>query len=196
MREAQGHGRIMGPMSFQAYLDSVKAKTGKTPRDFARLAAELGLTKHGEIVTWLKQDFALGHGHANAIAVVLLKPDPRKASPTEHLDALFAGPQVVWRDPCERLLARVREFGPDVSIDTNETYVNILRAKKFAILQPSSAVRLDIGIKRKGVAPAGRFEAAGSWNRMVTHRLRVVDPREIDAEVVAWLKLAYDGVSI
>jgi hypothetical protein len=182
-------------MSFQAYLDSVRAKTGKTPREFADLAAGLGLTRHGEIVAWLKRDFGLGHGHANAIAVVLLKPDPRKASPDERLDALFTGPKGIWRDPCDRLIARLSEFGPDVSIDPNETYVNILRAKKFAILQPSSAGRLDIGIKRKGVPPDGRFEAAGPWNRMVTHRLRVVDPREIDAEVVAWLKLAYDDAS-
>jgi hypothetical protein len=55
-------------MSFQAYLDSVKAKTGKTLRDLAGLAAQKGLTKHGEIVAWLKRDFGLGHGHANAIA--------------------------------------------------------------------------------------------------------------------------------
>jgi hypothetical protein len=42
-------------MSFQAYIDNIKAKTGKTPEDFAKLAARNGLTKHGEIVTWLKR---------------------------------------------------------------------------------------------------------------------------------------------
>jgi hypothetical protein len=58
-------------MSFQAYLDNIKAKTGKTPDDFAKLAAKKGRTTHGEIVAWLKSDFALGHGHATAIAAVL-----------------------------------------------------------------------------------------------------------------------------
>ncbi len=64
-------------MSFQAYLDNIKAKTGKTPDDFKKLAAKNGLlktgTKAGEIVAWLKKDFDLGHGHAMAI-YALLKP--------------------------------------------------------------------------------------------------------------------------
>ncbi len=44
-------------MSFQAYIDNIKAKTGKTPEDFKKLAEKKGLLKAGEIVAWLKQDF-------------------------------------------------------------------------------------------------------------------------------------------
>jgi hypothetical protein len=61
-------------MSFQAYIDNIQAKTGKTPEDFVRLAEEKGFISDGnmtvkatEIVNWLKADFDLGHGHANAI---------------------------------------------------------------------------------------------------------------------------------
>ncbi len=58
-------------MSFQAYIDNIKAKTGKTPDDFKRVAAQKGLlepgVKAGAIVAWLKEDFGLGHGHAMAI---------------------------------------------------------------------------------------------------------------------------------
>lgn len=58
-------------MSFQAYIDNIKAKTGKTPADFKKLAEKKGLlkpsVKAGEIVKWLKEDFDLGHGHAMAI---------------------------------------------------------------------------------------------------------------------------------
>ena len=61
-------------MSFQAYLDNIEAKTGKTPEDFRKLAQKKGLLKEGtkamEIVSWLKQDFGLGHGHAMAIYAV------------------------------------------------------------------------------------------------------------------------------
>ncbi len=85
-------------------------------------------------------------------------------------------------------------FGPDVEVSPNTTYINLQRrGKKFALLQ-TSASRLDIGIKRKGVAPTERFEAAGSWNAMVTHRLRVNAPQEVDDEVIGWLKQAYDAV--
>ena len=58
-------------MSFQAYIDNIRAKTGKTPEDFKKLAEKKGLLKPGikagEIVAWLKNDFDLGHGHAMAI---------------------------------------------------------------------------------------------------------------------------------
>lgn len=63
-------------MSFQAYLDNIQKKTGKSPADFKRLAEKKGYlekgklkngVKAGEIVAWLKKDFALGHGHAMAI---------------------------------------------------------------------------------------------------------------------------------
>jgi len=63
-------------MSFQAYIDNIKAKTGKGPEDFKKLAEKKGFlqkgklnpaVKAGEIVDWLKKDFSLGHGHAMAI---------------------------------------------------------------------------------------------------------------------------------
>ena len=61
-------------MSFQAYIDNIKAKTGKTPEDFKKLAEKKGLLKSGvkamEVVNWLKKDFNLGHGHAMAIYAV------------------------------------------------------------------------------------------------------------------------------
>jgi hypothetical protein len=63
-------------MSFQAYINNIKEKTGKTPDDFKQLAETKGFlengqlklgVKAGEIVNWLKTEFELGHGHAMAI---------------------------------------------------------------------------------------------------------------------------------
>ena len=180
-------------MSFQAYLDNVKNQTGLTPQDFAVLAAERGLTKHGEIVAWLKADYGLGHGHANAVAAVLLKSDAWSAGPEARLDALFSGSKAGWRVACDALVAQVSSFGPDVTAAANETYVNLTRTKRFALIQPASAGRLDIGIRLAGIEPAGRLEAAGTWNASMTHRVRVTDPARLDAEVLAWLKAAYDA---
>lgn len=184
---------IIDGMSFQAYLDTVKTKTGKTPSDFAKLASAKGLTKHGEIVAWLKSEFELGHGHANAIAAVLLKSESRAASGDDKLEKLFSGKKAVWREPYDALIEKVKQLGADIEAVANETYVNVLVGKKkIAIVQPSSAERLDIGIKIKGITPEGRLAAAGTWNSMVTHRVRVSDPTELDAELLGWLKQAYD----
>lgn len=61
-------------MSFQAYLDNIETKTGKTPNELITLAKEKGFgadTKAGDIVTWLKDDFDLGRGHAMALVHVI-----------------------------------------------------------------------------------------------------------------------------
>ena len=67
-------------MSFQAYLNNIQAKTGKSPDEFKKLADKKGFTekgklkasvKAGEVVQWLKDDFDLGHGHAMAIVALL-----------------------------------------------------------------------------------------------------------------------------
>lgn len=63
-------------MSFQAYLDNIESKTGKTPNEFIALARKKGFTadtKSSDIVQWLKEDFDLGHGHAMALVHVIKK---------------------------------------------------------------------------------------------------------------------------
>jgi len=62
-------------MSFQAYLDTIETKTGKTPAELIELAKAKGLdskeTKAGDIIAWLNEDFQLGRGHAMALVYVL-----------------------------------------------------------------------------------------------------------------------------
>lgn len=75
-------------MSFQAYLDNIQLKTGKSPDDFRKLATTKGFADGGtlkpsakvsSVVAWLKTDFDLGHGHAMAIVALLkgMKREPR-----------------------------------------------------------------------------------------------------------------------
>lgn len=75
-------------MTFQAYIENIKAKTGKTPADFKRLAEAKGFVKAGKlapgvkagaIVDWLKEDFDLGRGHAMAIFATLKVGGPAKS---------------------------------------------------------------------------------------------------------------------
>ena len=181
-------------MTFQAYLDAVKAKTGKTPEDFQKLARKKGLVEGRDIIAWLKADYGLGHGHANAIAHVLVTAGQPEVSHEDAIAAHFAGKKAVWRAPYDGLLKKVNRFGSDVEVSAPRSYLSLLRgSKKFAVLDAATPERLDVGIKLKGVAAGGRFEAAGPWNVMMTHRVRVSDPKEIDTELLAWLKQAYDA---
>lgn len=61
-------------MSFQAYLDAIETKTGKTPAVLLDEAAGHGFgstTKAGVVAEWLKADYDLARGHAMAFYKVL-----------------------------------------------------------------------------------------------------------------------------
>src|SRR5512142_1278680 len=164
-------------MTYQAYLDNIQAKTGKSPEDFKALAAQKGYlkpdVKAGDVVTWLKKDYGLGQGHAMAIVLLLRQASGPRLTAEQATDRHFAGARAHWRAPYDTLMQRVRKFGPDVSTGANQTYINLLRDKrKFGIIQVTSG-RLDIGVKLKGAAAQGRLEKAGTWNSMMTHRIRI-----------------------
>ena len=183
-------------MSFQTYLDNIKAKTGKTPDELVSLAAAKGLLKPGvkaeQIVAWLRDDFGLGRGHAMAIVLILKSASQPKRTRDDAIARHFRGNKAKWRQPYDELLSRIRTFGPDISVGPTESYISLLRGgKKFGVVQIASD-RLDIGIKLKGMRPVGRAEAAGTWNSMVTHRVRISEPKQIDREILGWLRQAYE----
>lgn len=68
----------MGRPTFRAYMENIRAKSGKTPEDFWKLANKKGFVKRGKIaakhanmLTWLKSDIGLGHVHANFVIMYL-----------------------------------------------------------------------------------------------------------------------------
>ena len=183
-------------MTYQAYLDNIKAQTGKTPQDFKVLAEKKGLlkpgVKAGQIVAWLNEDFGLGRGHAMAIVLLLKQANSPRLTADEGIGKHFSGDRSRWRKPYDKLATRLRKFGPDVSLAPTDSYISLLRnGRKFGILQ-ITANRMDIGIKLKGVPSKGRLRNSGTWNSMVTHRVQADVPEQIDAEVISWLRQAYD----
>jgi len=182
-------------MSFQAYLDNIKTKTGKSPEDFKKLAEKKGLlapgVKAGEIVSWLKKDFELGHGHAMAIYTVFKGLKEAKQDKVTALDKHFTGAKSRWREVFDDLLTQLKKFGTDVNVDPAISYLSILRGnKKFAIVQVTTN-RIDIGLKLKSAGPVKRFGPAGNWNAMMTHRVKIENAKQIDKQLMDWLNIAY-----
>lgn len=61
-------------MTYKAYIDNIRAKTGMSPEDYRRMAKAKGLTKYSDLLKWLKTECGLGHGHANAIILYIQDP--------------------------------------------------------------------------------------------------------------------------
>ncbi len=174
---------------------SLREKTGKTLEQWVALVGTSGKVKHGEIVAWLKSEHGVTHGYANLIAHSALESDAGSvaAGGTDLVEAQYAGAKAGLRPIYDRLIARIEAFGPDVDVSPKKAYVSVRRSKQFAILQPSTASRLDVGLNLKGVPAQGRLEPSGSFNAMVSHRVRVEREGDVDTELVAWLKQAYDA---
>ena len=168
-------------------------KTGKPIDEWAEIARATGLGKHKEIVTHLKAEHDLPHAYANQIALKALAPaGAPKAGSDELVEAQYAGAKAGLRPIHDALVSSVRAFGPDIEFSPKKAYVSLRRSKQFALIQPSTAKRVDVALILKGVEPLGRLEASGSFNAMFTHRVKVGSLAEVDAELIGWLRRAYD----
>ncbi len=169
---------------------NLKAKTGKSLNEWIVLAKASGHAKHGGLVSWLKADHGLTHGYANLVAHKTFASDAGSSDDAALMAAMFAGPKAATRPAYDRVAAIVSglegaQFAP------KKGYVSFRRSKQFGLAQPSTKDRLDLGLTLKGIEPSGRLEASGSWNAMVTHRVRIASADEIDAEVEGWIRQAW-----
>ncbi len=179
----------------QAELNQVKnleEKTGKKIEEWIAIANSSQLEKHSEILNYLKTVHGIGHGYANLV-VHYSKQSHAGAieNPEDLIKEQYKGKENLkpWYD---RLINEINKFGKDVTISPKKAYVSIRRKKQFAIIQPSLKTRLDIGLNIKGIAATENIEAAGSWNSMCTHRIKVTDEKQINDELINWIKKAYD----
>jgi hypothetical protein len=175
-------------------IQNLEAKTGRSMAEWVALARGSGKPKHGEIVAFLKSEHGIGHGYANLVAHEALQPADGPAPAGDDLvGAQYGGAKAALRPVYDALVSEVAKFGGDVEISPKKTYVSLRRSKQFGLIQPSTADRVDVGINLKGVEAGGRLEASGSFNSMVSHRVRVRGASDVDAELVGWLRRAYDA---
>ncbi|MCW5580203.1 MAG: DUF4287 domain-containing protein [Luteimonas sp.] len=174
--------------------NNLEKQTGRSRAQWIALANAAGFAKHGELVAWLKSEHGIGHGYANLVAIRAREAAAGgAASEGDLLAAMFAGKKAGLKPRYDRLMALARKLGEDVEVAPRKTYVSLRRSKQFALVQPSTATRLDLGLNLKGMASQGRLEAAGGFNAMCTHRIRLERDADVDAEVGRWLKQAYDA---
>jgi hypothetical protein len=174
-------------------IRNLEEKTGKSIDTWVAIARGSGKSRHKEIVDYLKAQHGLGHGYANQVAMrSLAAADAPAAGSDELVEAQYAGAKAAVRPVYDALVKALKAFGTDVEFSPKKAYVSLRRSKQFGLIQPTTATRVDVGLVLKGVQFAGRLEASGSFNAMVTHRVRVANAKEVDAELVGWLRQAYE----
>lgn len=172
----------------QTMLDNVPAKTGRALPEWFAIIDASGLEKHGQILALLKSEYGVSHGFANLISARFLARGSH-SEPDDLVEAQYAGRKAGLRPLYDHLMREVTAFGGDVEIAPKKTSVSLRRHKQFALIEPASATRLQLGINLRGTEPTDRLRAAGG---MCTHRVDVTADDQIGAELLGWLRQAYE----
>ena len=173
-------------------IDNLHKNTGKTLEQWIALVNQENFEKHGQIVKYLKENHAFTHGFANLVA---LKAKASDAGSVENKDDLvekqYKGKEH-FKPVYNRLMAEIQSLGQDIEIAPKNAYVSVKRKKQFATLQPATRTRFEIGLNLKGEEPCGKLEGITTPNAMCSHKINLSTEKDIDPEVIAWIKAAYD----
>jgi predicted transport protein len=176
----------------QTMIDNLQKNTGKSLDQWTALVKAKNFEKHGEILKFLKEDHGLTHGFANLIAHKAKGSDAGSANnPDDLVNKQYQGKEHL-KPIYDKLLAAILSFGNDIEIAPKNTYVSLRRKKQFAILNPATKTRFEIGINLKEQEAKGKLEAEKP-NSMCSHKVNVTDIKEIDDEVMQWIRAAYNN---
>jgi len=183
--------------AIETQLSNIQAKTGKTLDELSALVRQSGLTKHGQIRDMLIADLGLGYGDANTLVHYALQSDGARAAQAEGLttndvlDGIYAGPKASLRPIHDALMAEIDKFGP-FEIAPKKDYVSLRRKKQFAMIGPVTKTRVEVGLNMKGMEATERLVAQPAGG-MCNYKVKVVEVGEVDAELITWIRQAYDS---
>jgi Domain of unknown function (DUF5655)/Domain of unknown function (DUF4287) len=181
--------------AIQTQLDNIQKKTGKSMGELAAIIRKSGLTKHGEIRDYLKRELGLGHGDANTLVHTVLQSDGQRAAEGKSedavLDEIYSGARAHMRPIHEKLMKEINKFG-EFEVAPKKGYVSLRRKKQFAMIGPKTNTRFEAGINARDLKKNARLveQPKGS---MCNYVVNLTDVQEVDPELVAWIKSAYEG---
>ncbi|HMO65885.1 MAG TPA: DUF5655 domain-containing protein, partial [Verrucomicrobiota bacterium] len=176
-------------------LANIQKKTGRSLSELADLVRRCGLTKHGEIRDFLKRELALGYGDANTLAHIAQKPataaPAASADPGAVLDGIYAGARAALRPVHEAFMAAIAGWG-GFEVAPKKGYVSLRRKKQFAMIGPATNTRVEVGLNVKGLPGTERLLAQPPGG-MCQYKVKLTRPGEVDAELLGWVRHAYDS---
>ena len=178
--------------AYATQVANIEKRTGKKLNDWIAIVNKSGFAKHGELVNFLKEKHGFTHGNANMVVHYAKQSHAgAEGNDTDWIAEQYKGKENLkpWYD---KIMNEINKFGKDIEVSPKKAYVSLRRKKQFAILQPSTKDRFDVGLNIKGVVPTGIVEDGKKWNAMCTHRIKVEDEKMINKELINWIKQSYD----
>jgi len=177
----------------QTMTDNLQKNTGKSLDEWIAIVRESKIDKHGEIISFLKEKHSFTYGFANLVALKTKGSDAGSAVDTGQLITRQYKGKEHFKPLYDLLLSEILKFGKDIEISPKNAYVSLRRKKQFAILQPATKTRFEIGLNLKGEAQTGILETITLPNSMCSHRINLTSDKEVTEEVLQWLKKSYQN---
>jgi len=166
-------------------------KTGKPLKHWISIVRKENFEKHGQIISYLKNELNFTHGFANFVAHKSRESDAGSINSDDLIENQYSGKESL-KPILDAILEIVKDFGGDVEIAPKKSSVSLRRKRQFALVQPSTKTRVDLGLKLDNATLTDRLEDSGPFGTMCTNRVRLTTESEIDNELVSWLKTAYE----
>jgi len=166
-------------------------KTGKTLDQWKLLLSQQAFSKHGEYMTFLKKEHGITHGFANFITLKVRETDAGSFNTDDLIINQYKGKESL-KPIFDKLHAVITKFGADVEVAPKKSAVSMRVKRQFALIQPSTKKRIDLGLKFNDKPYNERLETSGPFGAMCTHRVQLTDIDQIDDELLMWIKEAYE----
>lgn len=166
-------------------------KTGHPLEYWIKIVHASKIEKHKEIINFLKAEHGFTYGFANFVAHKSKKSDAASADDEDLLRDQYKGKESLM-PIYKKLVAEIQKFGKDITRTPKRSSISMIRKKQFALIKPATKTRIDLGLKIKDKPITDRLENSGPFGTMCTHRVRLSSPDEVDAELIGWLKEAYE----
>ncbi|WP_299334221.1 DUF4287 domain-containing protein [uncultured Psychroserpens sp.] len=174
--------------ALQTMINNMPEKTGKSLEEWTSILKAKAFAKHSEGVNFLKKEHGVTHGFANTI-VTLSKGDNHSAD--DLVTNQYKGKEQLF-PIYEALLKEVKSFGNDITITPKKTSVSVIRKRQFVLIKPATKTRIDLGLKLPGKPTTDRLGNSGPFGTMCTHRVQLTSEKEVDPELISWIKEAYN----
>jgi predicted transport protein len=174
-------------------LENIKKNYGKSLEEWINVVKKRKLEKHGEILKFLKEKHGFTHGYANLVSLKARGSDAGSAESTDQLIIDQYKGKENLKPIYDAIIKEIVKFGKDIEIAPKKAAVSLRRKRQFALVQPTTKTRIDLGLKLKGKGVLGKLGDSGPFGTMCTHRVKIETPSEVDKEVISWLKEAYNS---
>jgi predicted transport protein len=179
-------------------LDAVSAsmaqRTGRTIEEWVAVVRDAGLDPLDQngVRRWLREVHGVPQNSQWAIADATAR-DAGWVRPTveQYVDEQYRGPKAALRPIYEALRAALLDLGDDVTIEGRGTYVPFVRKRQFAAVAAATASRVDVGLRLPSPPTSERLTPATAPGS-ATHKLALTTAEEVDDEVRALLRAAYE----